>query len=296
MSHNRQGACAVDNDGATFVDNDGATLTTSITFQLMADAPQNTDAPWNAFSSHDYWRRNYYELQSEDQEIIRCVSRFFVAALAGRPRVQQGIDVGSGANLYPALLMLPWTEKILLTDFSASNVRWLRHQLEDDDDDATWTWRPFWHELHEEDGYNQISEPRKQLREACAGEQGRAAVEERSVFDLEEAQWDLGTMFFVAESITGDPAEFRAAVARFIGALKPGAPFAAAFMAGSDGYLVAGTRFPALPITVAHVREHLSALGAAGVSVELLSTKQRVREGYAGMIVATGFTRSQWGQ
>ncbi len=261
----------------------------------MADAPQNTDAPWDAFSSHDYWRRNYHELQPEDQEIIRCVSRFFVAAFAGRSRVEQGIDVGSGTNLYPALLMLPWAEKILLTDFSASNVRWLRHQLEDEDDGATWTWRPFWHELHQADGYNQIGEPRKQLREACAGEQPCAGVEQRSVFDLPSAQWDLGTMFFVAESITGDPAEFRDAVARFVGALKPGAPFAATFMAGSDGYPVAETRFPALPITAADVSEHLTALGADRLSVELLRTKHRVREGYQGMIVATGFACSQRG-
>ena len=42
-------------------------------------------------------------------------------------------------------------------------------------------------------------------------------------------------MFFVAESITEDAVEFRAAVAAFVGAPTPGAPFAAAFMAGSAG-------------------------------------------------------------
>ena len=70
--------------------------------------------------------RNYRELQAEDQEIIRLVSQFFIAAFADRPPARRGIDVGSGTNLYPALLMLPWTEQILLTDFSESNVRWLR--------------------------------------------------------------------------------------------------------------------------------------------------------------------------
>jgi hypothetical protein len=56
-------------------------------------------------------------------------------------------------------------------------------------------------------------------------------------------------MFFVAESITEDPEEFRAALAGLTGALKPGSPFATAFMAGSNGYPAAGTHFPALPIT-----------------------------------------------
>ena len=201
---------------------------------------RNTDAPWNMFSSHDYWRRNYRELQAEDREIIRRVSRFFVAASRGRPRVSARHRRRLGTNLYPALLMLPWTEKILLTDFSASNVSWLAAKINGRSTTTRpWPWEPFWREMHEVEGYNQIGEPRKHLREACAGEQGLAGIEQRSVFDLPKARWDLGTMFFVAESITEDPAEFRAAVARFIGALKPGAPFAAAFMAGSDGYPVA---------------------------------------------------------
>jgi hypothetical protein len=262
-------------------------LASSLMVDVDAHIIRNADVPWNMFSSQDYWRRNYREPQAEDQEIIRRVSRFFVAARAGRPRVRQGIDVGSGTNLYPALLMLPWTEKILLSDFSASNVDWLRHHVADDT--ATWTWQPFWHELHKVKGYNQIGAPRKQLREACANGPGLAGIEQRSVFDLPAAQWDIGTMFFVAESITEDPAEFRAAIAGFVGALRPGAPFAATFMAGSAGYPVADTHFPALPVTRADVQEQFTALGAGGLSVELLSTKPLVRDGYQGMVVATGF-------
>jgi len=108
----------------------------TLTFPFMADAAtdvqRNADANWNRFSSDDYWRRNYHELQAEDQEIIRLVSRFFIRAFAGRPPARRSVDVGSGTNLYPALLMLPWAEQILLTDFSASNVDWLRRQLDDE--------------------------------------------------------------------------------------------------------------------------------------------------------------------
>jgi NNMT/PNMT/TEMT family len=271
------------------------TLRDALTFPFMGDAVgnvlRNADAPWNKFSPYDYWRRNYCELQVEDQEIIRRVSHFFIRAFAGRPLARRGIDVGSGTNLYPALLMLPWTEQILLTDFSESNVRWLRGQLAEDG--AAWTWRPFWHEMQEAEGYNQIGEPRKQLREACVSEPGRPGIEQCSVFALPQARWDLGTMFFVAESITEDPAEFRTALACFTGALRPGAPFATAFMAGSDGYPVAGTRYPALPITPDDVRSHFTELGAAELSVDLLRTKHRVRDGWEGMIVATGFARGQ---
>jgi NNMT/PNMT/TEMT family len=253
------------------------------------DVLHNADVPWNTFSPQDYWQRNYRKLQAEDQEIIRRVSRFFIAAFRDRPPARRGIDVGSGTNLYPALLMLPWTDQILLTDFSESNVGWLRQQLADED--AVWTWRPFWHELRGADRYNEIADPRKYLQEACHDKPGYAGIEQLSVFRLPKARWDLGTMFFVAESITEDPVEFRAALARFVGALKPGAPFATAFMAGSHGYPVAGTDFPALPIAPDDVQQHFTDLGVRELNVELLLTEHRVRHGYTGMIVATGVVR-----
>lgn len=252
---------------------------------------RNADAPWNTFSSHDYWHRNYSKLQAEDREIIRRVSHFLASARGDCPPVQRAIDVGSGTNLYPALLMLPWTEQILLADFSKSNVTWLNDQLADNG--SPWPWGRFWREMLKAEGYGGISGPRQRLREACDSEPGYAGVEQMSVFDLPKARWNLGTMFFVAESITADPAEFRAAVAAFIGALTPGAPFAAAFMAGSDGYSVEDTRFPALPIMPGDVRRHLTELGAREPRVDLLDTTYRVRHGYEGMIVATGFAGGQ---
>jgi hypothetical protein len=265
---------------------------------VEANVLRNADAPWNMFSSHDYWRRNYRKLQAEDREIIHRVSHFLVSALAGKPPVQRAIDVGAGTNLYPALLMLPWTEQIMLADFSKSNVSWLQDQLADSTSPwrrlwTPWPWRHFWREMRKAKGYGDVSRPRQRLREACASEPGHAGIEQLSVFDLPKARWDLGTMFFVAESITTDPVEFRAAVAAFISALTPGAPFAAAFMAGSDGYPVDGTHFPALPIKPDDVRRQLKDLGVREPSVDLLDTRAQVRDGYAGMIVATGFAGNQ---
>lgn len=259
----------------------------------MVDAAmctRNGDVAWDHFSSEHYWHENYEQLHPVDQEIISRVSLFFTRAFAGRRPAERAIDVGSGTNLYPALLMLPWTDQLLLTDHSASNAAWLRDHVAGDD--GEWTWRPFWAELRKLPGYSLITDPREQLMQACLGGQGSvpgsAGIEQRSVFDLPRAQWQLGTMFFVAESITEDPAEFRAAVGCFVGALQPGAPFAAAFMEGSDGYPVAGTRFPALPVTPGDVQKCLAELGAADLSVERAETSEPVREGYEGMIVATG--------
>jgi hypothetical protein len=50
--------------------------------------------------------------------------------------------------------------------------------------------------------------------------------------------------------------------------------------------------FPALPITTEDVTEHFKKLGVSDLSVDLLRTPKRVREGYAGMIVATGIVGS----
>jgi hypothetical protein len=255
----------------------------------MADSDtrvRNAQAPWRNFSSQAYWKHNYRHLLPADKEIIQRVSHFLMDAFADRGPARRAIDVGSGTNLYPSLLMLPWTEQILLTDHAEGNVSWLReHVLADR---APWTWEPFWRELHQLEGYNQIGEPRGQLRQACAGAPGRAGVERHSVFHLPQGQWELGTMFFVAESITEDPAEFRAAIEGFVGALQPRAPFAAAFMAGSDGYPVDGTRFPALEITSDDVTERFTELGVNRLSVTPVRTTQPVRPGYEGMIVATG--------
>jgi hypothetical protein len=267
-----------------------------LTLRSMVDASMhlrggmvlhNADPDWNAFPSDEYWRRNYQRMQAEDQEIIHRVGHFFIKAFNNCDPARRAIDVGTGTNLYPALLMLPWAERILLTDHSASNVRWLRHHVMEHDD-TPWAWQPFWREVHELEGYNRVGDPRRRLWQTCAGEPGYAGIERRSVFELPRAQWQLGTMFFVAESITEEPEEFRAAIAGFVGALQPNSPFAAAFMADSHGYVVDRTSFPALRISPDDVMERFKALGVSELTVDLLQTGFRVRKGYEGMIVATG--------
>lgn len=264
----------------------GATDALRLRSMVDVTCVHNAEAPWDEFSSLEYWRHNYSKVQPEDREIIHRVCHFFMRAFANRERADLAIDVGSGSNLYPALLMLPWANNILLTDYSAANVGWLQEEVMSVN--SSWNWQSFWQEMSQCAGYRQISVPRKQLREMCLGEPGRTGIEQFSVFDLPREQWQLGTMFFVAESITQDPDEFRAAVNGFIGALQPGAPFAAAFMAGSVGYPVAGIPYPALQITPKDVTERFSEFGVRDLNVYLNKTSHRVRKGYDGMILATG--------
>jgi hypothetical protein len=262
----------------------------------MAAAVSSNDAyQWDEFDSAAYQKKNYAKLQAVDREILRRVSLFFSTAFADRGPAREALDVGSGTNLYPALLMLPFTDRIMLTDFSVNNVRWLEHHIMDED--APWSWQPFWDEVHTLEEYRErIGEPRKHLREACTAVPGIAGIEQRSVFDLPERRWQLGTMFFVAESITTDPGEFHTAVGCFVGALEPGAPFATAFMGGSKGYRVGRRKFPrvgrrkfpAVPITKADVNDLFTGLGAKDLSVWQTQAKEKIRRGYDTMIVATG--------
>ncbi len=61
-------------------------------------------------------------------------------------------------------------------------------------------------------------------------------------------------------------------------------------MAGSAKYEVDGHDFPSTPVARDDVAECLDAI-ATDLVVELNATEPRVRTGYTGMIVATGFAR-----
>lgn len=253
-----------------------------------SDDGSNGDFEWDSFSPGAYLSHNYAKMQEEDREILRIVGPFFAEAFAGRRAADRcAIDVGSGSNLYPALLMLPWADQIRLSDYSAANVEWLRGQVADADD-GPWAWQEFWEVLHHLDGYSRMAAPRKSLREACAGH-----VAQQSVFDLPSREWQLGTMFFVAESITTRLEEFRHAVGKFNGALERGSPFAIAFMEGSRKYEVGGEIFPAVPVRVDDVTDCLETLLVDQLTVRKVEAPPQVRDGYDGMIVATGLA-SGW--
>lgn len=236
----------------------------------------NADYPWDLFDSEAYLQHNYSTVHDLDRAIIARLAEFFAAQAAGRRR-WHGVDVGSGTNLYPALAMLPLTETITLWEHSLSNVRWLEHGLRP----YGQVWDPFWDALAgSAELYQKLRRPRSLLPV-------RAKVEKASIFDLPEAEWDIGTMFFVAESITGVRAEFEQATATFVRSLKPGAPFVAAFVRNSSGYTVGTRRFPAVAITEDDLSRLLRRL-AAEVEIHQIGSAQRFREGYDGMLLVTG--------
>jgi hypothetical protein len=236
---------------------------------------KNAYYPWNDFDSAAYLKHNYLTLRDDDRQIMEAVADYFAAADLGR--TAQGLDVGSGTNLYPALTMLPFCAELTLWEYSASNVDWLRREK------AAYSasWDPFWHLLAKRQPYRDVRDPRRALAK-------RVWVEQGSIFDLPKSSWDIGTMFFVAESLTAKQEEFELATRRFIEALRPDAPFAAAFMENSVGYDVGSIQFPAVAITVADVRSCLDGIASQLTVDRIDAGSDPVRTGYSGMIFALG--------
>jgi hypothetical protein len=239
---------------------------------------RNAQYPWDEFAAADYHDHNYLELREDDAEILGFVASWFADEM--RNRSGHGLDVGAGPNLYPTLAMLPHCGELTLREYSAANVEWLAGQTAD----LPEHWRPYWDVVSPGSRHGDFTKAHDLLAE-------RVHVERGSIFELPEAAWDLGTMFFVAESISQDPAEFRAAAGCFVRALRHGAPFAAAFMEQSDGYDVAGVSFPATPVGAAEITDCLGAL-ASDVQVHRVEMRPApLRPGYTGMLVAVGRAR-----
>jgi hypothetical protein len=260
-------------------------------------ALNNADAPWDSFDSVAYVDSNYRFLRADDEEILRIVRDHFsdhfdgdfdgTAADSDRvPHPVLGIDVGAGANLYPALSMLPWCDGITLFERSAANVGYLERQRAAYDPN----WDQFWDVLREREAYGELSNPRARFGTTVRVEPG-------DLFDLDlhRGRWSLGTMFFVAESMSTSHKEFETGVERFMRALAPGAPFAAAFMEGSLGYKVGGQFFPACSVTETEVLAAMSPYADGPISITPIGKPPEggLRSGYEGMIVACGRRNSE---
>ncbi|WP_424536122.1 SCO2525 family SAM-dependent methyltransferase [Sphaerisporangium viridialbum] len=237
----------------------------------------NTDYPWDEFDPHAYWQHNYGALREDDRKMVEQARDFF----AGIRDVYdaEGLDVGTGPNLYPALAMLPLCGKITLWEHSRANVEWLEREVLNHSP----TWDPFWNVLTEKSRYQKVGDSRSAIAR-------RAVVRKGSIFDLPRAKWDVGTMFFVAESITTAKLEFERAIRSFLDALKPGAPFVIALMENSEGYRVGTHFFPAIRVDKDVVRRKLISY-APDVVVRHIDSDGLLREGYSGMILAHGRLR-----
>jgi hypothetical protein len=114
-----------------------------VQFTFMADpelSMRNEAAPWSDFDAYEYSKANYATVLPGDAQIIRLASSFLIDAYGSRDHASRAVDVGCGSrpNLYPALLMLPWTERIVFTEYASANIDWLDENLADSP--GEWAW------------------------------------------------------------------------------------------------------------------------------------------------------------
>ena len=249
------------------------------------DSMRNDAAAWSNFDANEYFKFNYATVLPEDAQIIEYASKFLIAACETPRRFKTAVDVGAGTNLYPGLLMLPWVERIVFTEYAEPNIEWLRKHLPQEP--GEWEWQRFWDLIAHEPYYQDIEEPQRRL--AVAHE-----VRTLSIFDLPPRTWDLGSMFFVADGMTEDREEFEAAVRTFLASLLPGSPFLMAFMENSTGYDVNGVKFPSVCVTPESLDELLTRLPVGGASMLRTDNSiRRLRPGYNAMLLVTGWVAEQ---
>jgi hypothetical protein len=235
----------------------------------------NADVTWDHFDPVEYVARNYASARAEDLLLVRRLTAHWRKRL-GMERLS-AIDVGSGANLYPALSLLPWSRRLTFWELSRSNAEWLNREIRS----YSSLWDTFWREMAELQPHKSIDDPRAALASV-------AVVKHASIFDLPAEEWDVGTMWFVAESITTSRNEFERALDCFFGALRPLAPFAACFMEGSVGYCVGKERFPALSIFAEMLQEEVQARVHEFELERIPIAGEALRSGYTGMLLVLG--------
>ena len=231
----------------------------------------NQDFAWARFDPEAYVEHYYGDPHPDDDRAVAMTCR--ALARLGRADLDV-IDVGTGPNLFPLFAALPVAKSVTVWEYAQSNIDWMRREL--DGGVLREPWTHFWNVARDAHGAA-VDNPITELAEKTKLVQG-------SIFHLPQRRWDAATMFFCAESITERQDEFERACAAFARAVRPGGVLAAAFLAGSRGYEVAGEAYPAVSVTVESVAHAFSSLAREIEVAPIGAMGEEIRSGYTGML------------
>jgi hypothetical protein len=195
---------------------------------------RNCDVRWDDFDTGGYLADNYATLHELDRQIINVLSPYY----AGLPPdgLAATLDVGTGPNLYPLMLAAAASRRLESVEPSAANRAYLHTLCEQGPDDC---WHEFWRLCRELNPALPVD-----LGQVLAG----VRIRRGDAFTLPPARYDMVSMFFVAESVTGVREEFEGICRGFASAAAPGGHLVAAFMAGMPSYELGGKVLPSYPI------------------------------------------------
>ena len=241
-------------------------------------APVNASLPWDSFDTSDYLQHNYVRMRDDDQQIVGIdgpVLRYGRCAKRTRSRCRHRRKPLSGAGHVAGVF-----------DDHA------RGEIGDEPGVARRRGAATVGDLgsvRQEVTANTTAAGALDPRTAMAA---RVRITPGDIYDLPCDAWDLGTMLFVAESITDRWEEFALAIRAFVESLSVDAPFVAAFMENSQGYRVGSEDFGAVAVDAADL-SYVFAPWAHHVDVHPIHTSNRLRAGYDGMLLVTGWRRAQ---
>lgn len=195
---------------------------------------RNADVRWDEFDTPGYVADNYESLHDLDRQIITELSPYYAALPPGG--LATTLDVGTGPNIYPLMLAAAASRRPGCVEPSAANRAYLNRLCERGPDAC---WLEFW---------RLCRELNPGLPDDLAQVLSGIAVRRGDAFTLPRARYDLVSMFFVAESVTGVREEFEEICRRFAAAAAPGGHLVAAFMAGMPSYELGGEVLPSHPI------------------------------------------------
>lgn len=241
---------------------------------------------WEDFEASEYMNRNYSEMILEDREIIQFVVDRLEKADLPQDGFRCAVDIGTGPNLYPAMLLAPYIQEggsLELIEYSSTNRDFLKKMLEDHENDEIWK--------HFEAAM--VSRGGNKYRGALERAKSLATISAGSIFELPREHYDAVTSYFVSESITISRREFRQALLSLVSSVKEGGVIIVAHMVGSLGwYAGKGTRFPSLRLDMDDLEEVYSSLDVTFEMHVVDGADDKIRDGYHGMAVVVARKRT----
>lgn len=231
---------------------------------------------WEQFNPVKYVSSNYRRIHDEDRQILKLLVHLYERNLTPGRRC---LDVGTGPNLYPIILLLPYALFIDCLEFSKRNVTFLN--------DSIHTPQAHWYSFL------------RSMKAKCANYSfnlkeeltNKVRIHKGSIIDNKKGGYDVVSMFFCAESITNNSAEFVRVCNKFVQAARSGGALVAAFMERSSGYRIGKIDFPAYPVDAILLKLVFGPLCNKLKIHHIKKAKDPLRDGYTGMLLLTGIKK-----
>ncbi|MBN2100501.1 hypothetical protein JW710_01205 [Candidatus Dojkabacteria bacterium] len=249
---------------------------------------------WNAFDFHHYANQWYSSMIPEDREMIV----FLVNELKSRgfkfgyESLDLVADVGTGPNLFPAMIFSQIAKKIHLIEYTQNGVKYLQEVLNNFKDKRSIHQRELWKKYGQK-----LCEIMSLDKDLLSIVSKKAQVVEGDIFKLEENAYDLVSSFFATESISDNTKTFVNSIESLLRSVKPGGIFITAHMLESEGYPAGlGTFFPSVPLKKSDLEKIFRSSLRVGdfkiKSFENTDITTRPRAGYEGTALVIGTVKN----